>query len=437
MRKSIKWLPIILIETYLLFTLLLYRYGPWQFETGQPVQTYTLLVLYQFALFLGYFVAMRCSFPHGALSYKNRSSIIKIVKVLTIVNILFGLMVLTRDLGLKSFSLSSIYERFVMGIRNPAQVYSMKFGTQVEDIFLGKVGTILIVLWSPVFYSVIPLSCLLFKKFNLRWKVMAIMNIIILIVRYVATGTNKGIFDIVIFFIAVCFINFFQKVNTREKKIRIVRVIAVFLLMLIPALLFFNKAIGSRGIGSAWKEPWYALGGQIYLNKESLVFKYLPDGLISFIVLLSSYLCQGYYGFSLISSVNWTPMFGLGNSMFLVEQLNLKELTYQYKVQTEFGWDARVQWHSIYSWLANDFGIYGVILIMFLIGFLFAILYKESILFDNPVSELLLVFFLILFFYIPANNQIVQGLEAFSSFYFAILLWFLCKNHKFVLRLKR
>lgn len=431
MKRTIKWLPIVVIEGYLLFVLLLYIFGPWDFKTVNPLETYCLLISYQLAIFLGYFIAMECVFPKHPRSYSTRFSIVKLVEFFTIISIIFGFIILARELGLKTFSITEIYERFIVGLHNPAKVYRMKHGLQVDNIFLGRFGTLLVLLWSPLSYSIIPLNCLLFNKFKWYWKIIVLFNIFLSVIRYIAIGTNKGIFDIAIFVISAYFISLFQKVNKSTKKIKWAQVVIWFFVILIPALLFFNKAIGSRGIGTAWKLPGYALGGQVYLDPNSFIFKYFPDGLIGFFVLLSGYLCQGYYGFSMTTALSWTPMFGLGNSMFLVEQLHLEQLTYQYKVQEQFGWDARVQWHSIYSWLANDVGIYGIIIIMFLLGFIIAVLYKESIIFDNPLAELLFSFFLIVIFFIPANNQIVQGMVSFSSFWFALFIWFLCKNYSF------
>lgn len=436
MKRMIRWLPIIAVEIYLLFTLALYIWGPWDFQTINPTESYILLFMYQLALFLGYFVAMKTVRFRPARSYRTKESLIRIVEILSVINMFFLVMNLTRDLGLKYISVPAIVDRFINGISNPAKVYFMKFEvTDVSKIFLGRIGTIMNFCWSIVSYSIIPLNCLLFSCYKKDGKCIALLNILLSATRYIAIGTNKGIFDIVIFSLTACLISYFRKNRYTFNMSKLLKTVFIFVLLLLPALFFFNKAIGTRGIGHNWSTPGYAIGGKVFLDRESVIFDILPEGLIGICVLLTTYIAQGYYGFAATTAVKWTPMFGLGNSMFLVDQLNLNEYTLQYKAQQLYGWDSRVQWHTIYSWLANDVSVYGVILVMFLIGFVFAIVYAESILYDNPISELLCCFFMILFFFIPANNQMANGMSQFMSFYFAILVWLLCRSRYFKLKI--
>ena len=114
------------------------------------------------------------------------------------------------------------------------------------------------------------------------------------------------------------------------------------------------------------------------------------------VILLSSYLCQGYYGLSLSMEVESTPMLGFGNSIFLVDQISQKydinKYTLQKKVENKYGWNSRVQWFSMYSWIANDVGFIGVSLYMFLLGLFFALVYKDSIVNDNIIAKVLFSF---------------------------------------------
>ena len=150
-------------------------------------------------------------------------------------------------------------------------------------------------------------------------------------------------------------------------------------------------------------------------------------------VYISSYLTQGYYGFSLALDEEFIPMFGIGSSMFLIENSselideNLYELTYMYRIRDE-GWDPFVNWHSIYVWLANDFTFIGVIFFMFFLGYLFSDIFINAIFLKSKLAISLLCMTMIIIIFIPANNQLLSYPSTFISFWFILILYLLRKK---------
>ena len=144
-------------------------------------------------------------------------------------------------------------------------------------------------------------------------------------------------------------------------------------------------------------------------------------------VYLSNYIVQGYYGFSQALTQDFTSTYGFGNSQFLIRQfewftgVDLSQYTYQHKIDSV--WNETAQWHSIYSYIANDVHFSGVVLWNFIIGFYLAKVWRSYLIHDDFYSKLLLPMFVIMIIFIPANNQIFGFLETFSTFFLLTLLW--------------
>ena len=144
---------------------------------------------------------------------------------------------------------------------------------------------------------------------------------------------------------------------------------------------------------------------------------------------LSSYVVQGYYGFSLALSKPFESTFGVGHSIFIsrnIEQLfgvDIFNRTFQRKIDPI--WSESAQWHSFYSYVANDLSFPGVSIICFLIAFFLAKFWLNFLKTGNVFAGSLLSIILIMIIFIPANNQIFGFLDGLSGFIWTFFLWFI------------
>lgn len=436
--NKIKAIPIIFIQIYLTFTVLLFVFGPWNFKLKNYPMLITLLIIYQGFMFIGYFVGI------NTIKLKNKTfdidycKILKLVKPLIIIYILVMTLDITRSLGLQSISIKGIIEKFMIGLNEPSTAYYAKAQINESNVYLGKIGTIIISIFSIVSYGMIPIIINYYKTFTMKWKLISLFAILLQVVKYVGTGTNKGIFDIFIFFMVYLLINNMQNRigNIKNKKIKKLKtnnkkMYLIIFICLIILLSTFTKFIGSRSFGANLSQNT-TIGGIVTLKEdEQNIVNHMPNGLKKPTILLSSYLCQGYYGLGLSLDIDEKDyMMGVGNSLFLVDQLDLNEYTLQKKVEDKFGWDSRVQWFSMYSWIANDLGFLGVALFMFLFGMFTAITYKDSILNNDILSKILFNFCIIQVLFIPANSQMTSNINSTLSFTFFFLIWVLYKFNK-------
>src|SRR6202035_2760114 len=123
---------------------------------------------------------------------------------------------------------------------------------------------------------------------------------------------------------------------------------------------------------------------------------------------LTHYLSSGYYAVYLSLKSPFVPCYGVGNSIFLVRQAarisgDQSILNRPYPMRVEkYGWDSYGLWSSIYPWLASDVSFPGAILVVFLIGRLFAMSWLDTIGGTNPLAVVVFAHFIIMLFYFPA-----------------------------------
>ena len=156
--------------------------------------------------------------------------------------------------------------------------------------------------------------------------------------------------------------------------------------------------------------------------------------------MLSSYLNQGYYGLSLALEQSFTPTWGIGNSWFtlsIYERLTgdyfLRGRTYPFKLES-LGWDPYVNWHSMYTWLASDFSFLGTLLVVLLLAWLLASVWKSLLINHNIFALGLFILLMIMFMYLPANNQIFAFADTYITFWIFLIGWIFTEKIRIKMR---
>jgi hypothetical protein len=294
---------------------------------------------------------------------------------------------------------------------------------------------------APVMWSVFPLSIYNFKRLKLSYKLIVLISLFFELARWIATGTSKGIIDVILIILVVTVVKYMKK-RALDNRNRIFdfkkyRFRILVLSLIVVGVFFFSNNVGDR-VNQNWSN-YIISNGNVNINVDAPLMKITPNSMKPTLIYLTSYLTQGYYAFSMSLDLDYYPMLGVGNSMFLMENfneifdLNLYEKTYQNRMSV-FGWHPFVNWHSFYVWVANDVHYIGVILVMFLIGYLLGSVYKNVILYDDPIALVLLCLTTIMIIYIPANNQLLSYPTTFMAFWITLIYWNVRKRYKFVLR---
>jgi hypothetical protein len=80
-------------------------------------------------------------------------------------------------------------------------------------------------------------------------------------------------------------------------------------------------------------------------------------------------------------------------------------------------------WSTVYPWWASDVSFPGTLLVVFVIGRLFALSWLDTLQGSNPFAVAMLAQFSIMIAYFPANNQCLQEAEHLTAFLGILILW--------------
>lgn len=412
---KVRYAPIVFFLTYLNFTVFLFYFGPWHWPVTDGTKLYTFLALAHLALFLGYRSVIHRS-PRG---YSGKWKAEHIVVIALIAQL--ALLVPTS-----SFRSGSALPDVFGGLADPALVYETSNRFRAEG---GGLAEYIRILLGPFLFLLLPLSVFYWQR--LRWLVRALSAVAVLgfLAIYVAIGTNKAIADFVLLvpcLVVAGYLSGSLRLNRTSKIIAIGSTVVAFFLFLI----FFGNTAVSRMRGEGQVSSFGRLG--ISADSNNFLVQILPEQQKPAAISLSSYLTQGYYALYLSLDEPFIPMFGVGNSFFLSHNAaritGIPEIEWTAYPMRLSRWDGWGNWSSIYPWIASDVSFPGTLVVVFLIGRLFALSWLDTLEGRNPFAVGAFAQFLIMLFYFSANNQALQTGEAFTSFVGVLALWLFARR---------
>jgi len=418
-----KYLPLVLVETYLVFTLLIYYFGPVNFR-GHNTGLFLLLISsYHVAFILGYYISIR-TYKFNKIKIDKRFSS-KLFYFAFFFAVLSVLATYQNLMLAQSIIPYNLFEEIVRGFNEPGLVYleRMKGGaTNIGGVSSGgRLFNILSIFFTFFKLFFIFLFLYFWNYLSYFKKFLALMYCFLFISSGLASGTNSVIFIFFIFTsLSLLVLSFIRQTRSFLKIIPFMG--AVFL---IPVG-FFGYLMSNRGGGFDYFSGTSPLG-DISVSASTPYLTSFFDFYHYAFVWLNYYLVQGYYGFSLILNLdqNWT--FGFGNSDFLQRQLlmltgtDVSNLTFQAQISNYWG---AAQWHSFYGQFANDFGFAGLSVLMFILGYFLSRVWASVIYHNSFYGMSLLPIFTLMFIFLPANNQVFGYIDTLSYFLFMSLFWF-------------
>jgi len=420
----VRLFPIIFFITYLNFTVFLFAFGPWPYPIVDGTKLYIFLAAAHLALLVGY---MSAAFgkPRG---YYGHWSVQRLVTLSLVINLLL-------------FFPTSVFltGRAIPDIRGAVANLGQAY---VNSRLLREEGTPVIMYLrmfvGPFLAMLLPLTVFYWKKLKpaiRRWAVVVILGEVAV---YIAMGTNAGIARFVLVMPWLLLAGHFSRMQ-RFNWLRKGRLLVGSIILLALFFLFFTSAMSTRA--SSLRAHYFPATGT-YANTDNFLVRYLPPISQFGVLMLTSYVTQGYYALYLSLDEPFVPMFGVGNSLFLFRQAaritgieEIMNLPYPVRIE-EHGWNAYGSWSTIYPWIASDVSFPGTILVLFFIGRLFALSWLDTLKGDNPFAIAIFAILLMILFYFPATNQWLQGGEGFVAFWTILALW-LFMRRKYMWRQKR
>lgn len=409
--KSIK-LPNLMkyLLIYLCITVFLCFFGPIHFNIRNPLLLLFYISAYHLALWVGYKIACEVDirkYPvFGECPFLRKDKVI--LKKVIIIGLIVDVLLLILVCG--TISPAGIFEKVLEGILSPSTRYDNAF---IEGNARGSsIVSSIVTLGMPITIMALILSIYYFSYLKWSYKFFTITLYFIHLCYCLTQGANEGVFDIAIYIGVALYLKLQhqnvnrQRLHMRKKKIIILIVVLAILMYL--AFSFFTENI----IGRTQANFAFGTLGENYYDKNAAINKYIPGGLYITFVYLTAYLCEGYYGMSLATTLEWIPNWGMGFSPFIRNNLSdilgidLFANSYQVRISEVYNWGALRNFHTAYTFWANDVSFIGVILIMFVLGYMFAKCYRASILRQSKSAIIMMPLLVTMIFYLPANNKV-------------------------------
>jgi hypothetical protein len=419
--KSYLFLPVKILLIFNLITLIFFALGPINWMKINEVKVIFYVCFNLLFFFIGYYIGINGYAIKESFNYDNKKWVVLSV---IFVSLFWFLPSLYLRLGITGFNILEVYDKLIEGFKNPSIAYYEKISS-IEDNRGGEKSLMKLInfLLSPLIYAFFPFCILYFNKFNLSVKIIIIACFILELISWISIGTNKGVVDL---FLVTVFVGIIVKPNLLKLNIKQV---ALFSFLIVLVLYFFISNMLSRYGALGDSDILYSLDFNVLNNplKTTGIYSQLNMALTFGLTLVTAYLAQGYYnlGLALQETGVWT--YGFGNSWMGIEIWrlftggNLLPETYMGVLEKKHFIDPMIAWHSIYTWLANDFTFWGVPFIFFLIGYNLATSWLDSIHKRSVYASIVFCLFCQMIFYFYANNQIFSfSLIPFLIFY---ILW--------------
>jgi hypothetical protein len=406
--------PFVLVVSYLLVTLALFFWGPFDWS----VDNYDYLLLFLgavvFSLFIGFLIGSIV--PLCVSSNKSSLNYAKIGVVAGIILFLPMSFAYTGKMPWEIF----------YTIKDQGASYSELQNYLKNDNTLRSFVSFAKLILSPYLYTIIPLFIIHMKTINIKWKLLFLLYLLTIVSFSLLRGTDIESADIAIMAISGFLISFGRSIHFREIKIRPKKIlfnsIVIIVIISIMGGLFIERKRSRLGNFD-----------EFCIYETKICAEYTNDSLSlrqNFAyAMLTAYLAQGYYGLSIALDKEFQPTMGLGHSFFMMSlyvklfnDTSIYEKSYLYRMK-ESGWDDLSVWSTVFPWIASDTSFWGVPIVIFILGILFSLSWREAIFKKNDTSVMVFSFLLIFFIYMPANNQIAQAPHSYFSCIFWLVVW--------------
>lgn len=289
---------------------------------------------------------------------------------------------------------------------------------------------------APLIYAALPLAVIHWRRIGwIGWLSVGIVvanSIVFSIMR----GTDKEIADLLIVAAAALFV-----VYGRAQMVApdlAAPPLARFWKPALLAVVFFYLAQGlftqrkdERLGGYENRTQVCANDSRICANLDSPGISWLPQRqrFAATVFILST--CSGYYGLNLALEKPFETTWGLGHSPAILTVYEvatgdpaLHRRTYTYR-NGEDGWSEQYYWSTLITWLANDVGFGGAVLLLAGIGFLWGRWWRDACAGKSDAAAVLFCAATTAIFYLPANNQLLASYDGYSvlAVWIAVWLW--------------
>jgi hypothetical protein len=417
-----RWLaPLLFFQFYLSITVWLFFYGPWPWDVDQPGLLFAYLAAAQVCIAAGYLLAWRRVGGLRMQPARIEAEVVDGIAFLKVALVVTAVLALPSSMSRTGAWIPDV----AAGIDNTGLAYNENF----ERLTAGNAFVVveyLRMLFSPWLIALFPLTVLYWARLSWRCRFAALALIAFNLAMYVGTGTNKGIADVVI---TLPWLVFLAMSTGLLRTPRLGWKLSVASAVMLFAFLNFFGASQTQRSGSGSEYGTFFTGAAVVqADSGHFISALLPEEFRLVFEALSRYVVHGYYALSLALQTDSPSTWGFGHSMFLARNADLVFGTNHFVwnslpglLERDHLWGMYLLWHSIYPWLASDVGFIGTLGLIGALAYLFGLAWGQALVTASARWTALLFLLFVVFYYVPANNQVFQSGETCIGFF--MLLW--------------
>jgi hypothetical protein len=292
------------------------------------------------------------------------------------------------------------------------------------------------VLFHPFVFSVLPLSVLNWRSLRTVHKLLLVATLACAFIISLARGTDRETADIVMFLLA-SFMILNARRSVSEKGTGSVRktasnklvVLAMGLgVLAVLVFIFFVERKLARYSGDV-SALCIGTNLDICVSRDTALWDMVGDWGTFAVGITSTYMGQGFYGLSLAMGLDFHSTFGTGISPLVARiyealsgdaEMYMRSYTFRMR---ELGWSDEYAWSTLMTWFANDLGFVGALLPLAALSYMFGAVWRDAVMSNDDRAAIVFTLLLLMFIYLPANNQIGQSPDLSFAFAFWSISW--------------
>jgi hypothetical protein len=441
LRIGLRLPPLALILVYLLSTMGLFFFGPLPWPVSNPG---TLIV------FLASALAGICAYYSIGASGEASGAPFPYWQTVIVIGALLGIAILFPS---AHFYADKMPWQVIDALKDQNAVYEALQKKLVETAGGRTLISIVRALTFPVIFAVLPLGILNWRMMNWKLWLLVLATALSSVIFSVLRGTDREVFDIIIIISASIMVLIARwcaatGATLGQMLVRRSTVIGAIVLLIVAGIalsLFADRraqrtgytpeafAKGLRNAPSLAAHVAMPAGGwydvmcirAVCLEPDHALIRYIDVPKKYAVLMLTSYLTQGYYGLSLALTENFHSTLGLGHSPVIARTYeriahdnSIYQRGYTFGLRN-LDWSDESQWSTIFPWIANDVGFPGAIAVVCLLAFLWGRSWLDAVGGNDDRAAIVFCLLFQLFVYVPANNQLAQTFDA----YFTLVGW--------------
>ncbi|WP_256011182.1 hypothetical protein [Desertivirga xinjiangensis] len=404
-----RYFPVLLLLTWLIFTVFFFITGPFKYPLENQETLYIYLTLIHLSLFLGY---------RRGLKSKGRETLnfftsIQVLKRMITVFFLYTIVKVFLGGGANILSIGS-------AIGDPAASYLSSHSNENVSIF-GYID----MLFAPLQTLGVAGGVYMWNKLSRLYRALLILCIIIAIGNSVAASIRSGIVGMVLTVTS----SLILRIVTGDLYLNLKKKIIIFLSVAGFLSLFFMYTAHL----SENRNTTIILNPLTLESPEdnNVYFRLFPEDWRLTIIATNFYIGHSYYRLNQAMNLSFNGIgLGFANSYFMIKNVTkitgwngLESISYGLRLDKEIGYgDFGVFWSTFYTWVAADFTWPGTVVLIFFIGYVFSLSYKDTLKKPNLLAIATFSNSFILIYSFPSVNPFQDG-AGITNLFGLFILW--------------